>query len=460
MDSTAKISRTHLYTSAAILNLVYLVCGTTYAWSSPVLMKLHLSDEEGSTVASMVALGMGLGPFLSGALLKVLGRKSTVGLGMVTMTCSYLLLTVTQQVVLLVVARLLAGITLAVAFSAVPTYIAEIAEDSVRGILNTFIQTFFSFGSLVVYAVGPFVSYSVLHYIMLAMCACFFLLFPYLPNSPYALIMKGEEHRAREALAWLRQGRSEVYVEKELQSIQKSVRQSQAEAGSVLELFTNTGNRRALSICCVLLALQQFSGISIIYFYTESIFKMSGTAISSSTCAIIIGIIMCVSSFLSPVTVQKFGYKTSLLISTSGCVLGMGSLGIFFLLKANHFNVDSVSWLPLLSVVTYILFFNAGFATVPWALSGELFPNNMKPYASTLVTSTGGVTAFISSKLFPTLTVLIGIEFLFLACSFFCFLVVAFVLLVVQDTSGMSFEEIQATMNSSKRKEVLRNQTI
>ncbi|XP_046688755.1 uncharacterized protein LOC124374613 [Homalodisca vitripennis] len=62
-------SRTRLYFSVAILNLAYIICGTTYAWSSPVLMKLELSDGEGSTVASALSLGMILGPSVCGAVL-------------------------------------------------------------------------------------------------------------------------------------------------------------------------------------------------------------------------------------------------------------------------------------------------------------------------------------------------------------------------------------------------------
>lgn len=57
------------------VNLVYLVCGTTFAWSSPVLMKLDLTDVEGSSVASMLSLGSILGPFVSTAVLDILGRK-------------------------------------------------------------------------------------------------------------------------------------------------------------------------------------------------------------------------------------------------------------------------------------------------------------------------------------------------------------------------------------------------
>uniref|UniRef100_A0A1B6L9C3 Major facilitator superfamily (MFS) profile domain-containing protein n=1 Tax=Graphocephala atropunctata TaxID=36148 RepID=A0A1B6L9C3_9HEMI len=449
MDS--KPSRFRLYFSVAILNLAYIINGTTYAWSSPVLMKLQLTASEGSTVASALSLGMILGPSVCGTVLDRLGRKATLGLSMGFMSGSYLLLTTVSSVSWLSLGRAMAGVSNGIAFTVVPVYIAEISEDAVRGFLNTQGHIAFCFGSLLVYSIGPFVSYGVLHYIMLGMCTLFFLLFIYLPDSPYSLIMKHEVNRARETLTWLRENRSGSYIEKELQIIQSSIHQSQSESGSLKELFASRGNRRGLLICCGLLTLQQVSGMSIVFFYAEQIFQMTGTKISTSTCSIVIGIIMTGSAFISPAAVRNFGYKKPLLVAASGTALGMGSLGVFFLLKTSNMRVDSISWLPLASLVVYIIFFNTGFSNIPWALSGELFPSNVKPYATTLIATSCGCLSFLTAKLFPHLISLVGEHFVFLGCSFFCCLTVAFVSIIVQDTSGLSFGEIQEILNGRKK---------
>lgn len=57
------------------VNIVYLATGTTFSWPSPVLDKLDLTDTEGSRVVSMLSLGSILGPFVSRAVIDVLGRK-------------------------------------------------------------------------------------------------------------------------------------------------------------------------------------------------------------------------------------------------------------------------------------------------------------------------------------------------------------------------------------------------
>ncbi|KAG8272064.1 hypothetical protein J6590_050969 [Homalodisca vitripennis] len=53
-DTTPELRRVHLYTSVLILNIIYLAVGTAFAWSSPMLMKLDLTPDDSSTVASVM----------------------------------------------------------------------------------------------------------------------------------------------------------------------------------------------------------------------------------------------------------------------------------------------------------------------------------------------------------------------------------------------------------------------
>lgn len=96
----------------------------------------------------------------------------------------------------------------------------DLFQDSVRGLLNTLSQFFTCFGSLTVYAVGPFTSYKVLHYVILSICAVFLLLFPLIPDSPHYLVLKNEISSARTTLTWLRQNTPQASIEKELRDIQ------------------------------------------------------------------------------------------------------------------------------------------------------------------------------------------------------------------------------------------------
>lgn len=94
----------------------------------------------------------------------------------------------------------------------------------------------------------------------------------------------------------------------------------------------------------------------------------------------------------------------------------------------------------------------AGFANIPWALSGELFPSDIKPAATTIIATTSGTAEFLMVILFPELTARLGIDFLFLTYALFCSFALVFVLLVVRDTSSMTFVQIQDMLNSNSKK--------
>ncbi|KAG8272061.1 hypothetical protein J6590_050966 [Homalodisca vitripennis] len=132
-----------------------------------------------------------------------------------------------------------------------------------------------------------------------------------------------------------------------------------------------------------------------------------------------------------------------------------GGLGVFFSLKLNGFEVHHLNWLPIMSVIVYMSFFIAGFANIPWAMSGELFATNVKPIATCLLTVLSSFFAFLMTKLFPNMIQLFGLDYLFLACSFFNFATAAFVAFSVKDTCGLSFLEIQELMSGRKRADIL-----
>lgn len=117
-----------------------LAAGCALTWSSPTLVKLQevnsntglrtITEDEGSWVGSLVTLGAAIGPILAGALLDRLGRKNTILLSMILSAVSWITIGAIPSLYALYGARVLAGITVGVIFTAVPMYIAEIAEVS------------------------------------------------------------------------------------------------------------------------------------------------------------------------------------------------------------------------------------------------------------------------------------------------------------------------------------------
>jgi len=121
-----------------------LAAGCALTWSSPTLVKLEHGDtgmkitsDQSSWVGSLVTLGAAIGPILAGVLLDRLGRKSTILLSMILSAISWIIIGVVPGIMSLYVARVLAGIAVGIIFTAVPMYIAEIAEVYYNIILHT-----------------------------------------------------------------------------------------------------------------------------------------------------------------------------------------------------------------------------------------------------------------------------------------------------------------------------------
>lgn len=90
--------------------------GTGLAWTSPVMdqlklpsSKIPITKDEGTWIASMLAIGAIIGAVPSGILADKLGRKKTAITIAIPYIISYLLIVFAQNVFWLYAARLLIG---------------------------------------------------------------------------------------------------------------------------------------------------------------------------------------------------------------------------------------------------------------------------------------------------------------------------------------------------------------
>lgn len=93
-------------------------------------------------------------------------------------------------------------------------------QDNVRGALGTLLSLFICLGYLMVYCIGPYVSYEVQIYCSLVAPVVFIIVFTFLPESPYYLLQKDKKSEALASLVWLRKGRTPDDIEKELNMMQ------------------------------------------------------------------------------------------------------------------------------------------------------------------------------------------------------------------------------------------------
>lgn len=83
-------------------------------------------------------------------------------------------------------------------------YITEISDKEIRGSLGMVVQVMNNFGSLMIYSIGPFVSYTTLNCIILAIPIAYVLLCSWIPESPYYHLKDGRVEAAKREFTRLR----------------------------------------------------------------------------------------------------------------------------------------------------------------------------------------------------------------------------------------------------------------
>ncbi|XP_075229132.1 facilitated trehalose transporter Tret1-like [Lycorma delicatula] len=451
----------NLYFAAFTVTLPFFVVGSCLSWTSPTLPALEsgkdwitVNEEQGSWIGSLLMLGATFGACLSGRLLDRIGRKKTIVIDIILLLVSWGCLASAKPINSLWViylGRFVSGIATGLAFAAIPLYVSEIAELSVRSALASLSEVFLAGGYLVEYCLGPLLSYSGLIVASSLMLIVSLVLFTRTPESPHYLILRGHRQEAVNELCWLRGNVPPSAVEEEISSIEMSMLvRKENKHGSFKDLVTDRANVRALLVCCGLSFFQQFSGINVMLAYAEPIFMKTSSHLSASGSAIVVGLVQFLTACCTPFVVNQFGFKRLLLCSAAIMSIAQGALGMYFFMDDNNIDVSLLSWLPVSSAMLYIVSYCLGFGPLVWAIMGEMYSPSIKEIGTSSSTCFNWFLAFIITKLFTNITQILGpyaAFWLFSCCCIFAFL---FTLFVLPDTKGLSLQEIQDLLNGKK----------
>ncbi|KAJ8946912.1 hypothetical protein NQ314_008711 [Rhamnusium bicolor] len=343
--------------------------------------------------------------------------------------------------------RFLGGVSLSSVYIVLPMYVAEISEDSYRGMLLVSYSTFASFGDLFPYIMGPYVSIMWFNLTLVVFPLMFFVLFFLLaPESPYFYVGKND-HKAEKSLELLRSGKVGFYsVKEEVKEIKCEINKN--KKGDILNTLKKKYVIKGFLVALCLSSAQQLSGLGAILAYTEIIFSTAGTNVSADVASIIVGVVLFLASFVGPLVVDRMGRKFLLLCSSSGIIVSETTLGIYFYLQDNtDVNLDGISWLPILCLVVYVVTFNIGFGPLPYTITSEILPSNVKFLLATVTGFTGWLMSFIVTKFFNDLNEALGRGGTFWLFSGFCVFAFFFIIFVVPETKGRSFQEIQGLLD-------------
>lgn len=299
-------------------------------------------------------------------------------------------------------------------------------------------------GIVSVNIVGGYLDIRTAGYVLIPMPVIFFVLFAFMPESPYYLLMKNEEEAARTSLQILRQSSN---VEKEFKKLTLDVQRQNSEPGKWTDLFKNKANLKGLLACIFTRGAQQFSGMSAFNVYTQYLFQQSGGELSSTVSSIIFtSVVACMTAIASPI-LDKLGRKYAMLISSGGCAIVLASEAVYFYLKENNLvDVTDVRWYPLAGMIMYVVVFSIGMGLVPTLILSEMFSTSVKGKGLCLTNIFFQIFVMIGTKIFQVLSSNFGFYSPFLLFSVCCVFSTFLTFYLVPETKGKTLEEIQMSV--------------
>lgn len=261
-----------------------------------------------------------------------------------------------------------------------------------------------------------------------------------MPETPSWLVSKGKHDAANQSLKRLRDSSNDNQLE--LSQLIDQASGQQSGSGFTLSAYGSKKHLCPLLLSLGLMWSQQFSGINAVMFYATNIFVESGSSISPQYATIIIGASQVPATIVGSLLVDRLGRKVLLCISGTLHVISTASLGFYYYATASQ-ESNSFGWVPVASLVIFIIGFSVGWGPIPWLMVAEITPQTSRSATSALATAFNWTCAFLITKNFESLNEAITKHGTFLLFAAFALLSIIFTVFCLPETKGKSEEEIQ-----------------
>ncbi|KAG4440699.1 hypothetical protein IFR05_003845 [Cadophora sp. M221] len=452
-----------------------------------------LTTLDKSLITSATALFALLISPVSGILADRLGRKRVVLLADLAFILGAVVQAIASSVPVMIAGRSVVGIAVGAGSFAAPLYISELSPAPFRGRLMTLNVLFITVGQVVAYVVGwLFVQWgnenTAWRWIVglgAVPAGVQMITMAIMPETPRWLVMVNRHDDARRVLNKVFGSGVEIQqmADRVLKGIEEEVREEEeakrgrqrgqtkkerdswlaAAKDNWIELFRIPGNRRALTIACLLQGLQQLCGFNSLMYFSATIFTILGfesPTLTSLVVAITNFIMTCAALFL----IDRIGRRRILLSSIPIMAIGLllCALGFIFIRLPSDFNSTTssvsiaardeiplsertASMLVLTSVMLYVGSYALGLGNVPW-MQSELFPLNVRSLGSGISTSTNWGANFIVGLTFLPMMVFFTPPWTFVIYAVVCIAGWVLILCIYPETKGLSLEETSALL--------------
>ncbi|WP_349828654.1 sugar porter family MFS transporter [Brevibacterium litoralis] len=417
------------------------------------------SFTTGFTVSSAL-LGCMVGAYLAGRISASIGRVRVMMLAAAFFIVSAIGSGLAFTEWDLILWRVVGGLGVGAASVIAPAYIAEISPASARGRLGSMQQLaivcgiFAALGIDYVIAINAggaaepslfgLAAWRWMFIAEVVPALVYGVLALTVPESPRFLVQKGKDDQAAKVLgSILGEG-----VQERIDEI-RSTLHVEAKA-SIRDIFA-PGSNRILPIVWIGIALsvfQQFVGINVIFYYSNTLWQSVGFSENDSfTITVITSVTNIVVTVVAILLIDRIGRKLLLTVGSAGMFVTLGLMTLCFTAGVDRSVTDTVALLPgydvtaLIAANAFVVFFGASWGPGVWVLLGEIFNNRIRAIALGIAAAAQWLANFAISTTFPAMAD-VGLWFAYGFYSLCALASFFFVLKFVQETKGKELEEM------------------
>ena len=347
----------------------------------------------------MLCLGNIGGSLITPFFYPTIGPKMTLLLisfpGCVLSVSLLLLFRTIPSVWMFYASRFIGGAAMSIMIGTVPPYIMDISSPERRGLLGLLVNMFFRLGTLLEFSAGALLDWWWISFFMLFLLLPFIVLFPFMPDSPTSLAARGRTRQAQEALQWL--GRSDIKT--------TPGGDRQPPSGGLTKYqqmlaLKEPANLFPFLLCLSFHSAAQLSGVAPLIFFSVQFFTAAaGSAINPSLSSIVVAAVQFITVIVCGLTVSNAPRRRLMLLTQAVITCCLFTIAGYFLLD-EYGMADNIKWLPLVVLIIFFIFFNAGMSSLIWVITPELIPSKIRSFVYPCTILVGGIHFFVVSYMY------------------------------------------------------------
>ncbi|XP_061724607.1 facilitated trehalose transporter Tret1-like [Cydia pomonella] len=435
---------------------------------------IKATPSQESWIASIIGFALIMGNVIVTPLMDLIGRKKCHIISTIPVLAGWFLLLLADSVQAIILARFLQGVSMGLLGPLGSIIISEMTDPKNRGAFLTCVSLSLTIGVMFTHTIGTILSWqqtallcSFLTFISLNMII-------FTTETPSWLIAKGKYKESKEVFFYLRGEGPEQEDELEhMISAQKMIRKSSV-VGQKLSFCTKTGRffrylgntfkkpefYKPVAIMFHLYTLFQFAGINVISSYAMDIIgQLVGPEANAALFMVLLDCQRLLCNVLAVFVMQKCNRRTVLFSMGFICVTAYLSKGTYALAKQNDLLPSYLKnqYVPIFLIGMYMFSLTVGISSVPFAISGEIFPLEYRGLGGGIGTLPLSLNFFVAVKCFPVLTGAIGLPYTYYVYGsvvFYCLSVLWFILPETKDRTLQEIEdELRGKSMQGERRE-------